>query len=182
MIITCTFLHRMRNVSDKRCRENQNTHFIFNKFLPRKSCLLWDNVEKYCRVGDVTKDNITRRMHFAWWIPKGTNTHSECVILITFPLHPWLHEISPVLRYTYFVCLVVVDFSKRLLYSRGKKDFWACTPFQLCGWDRLILTNSTWVIRMLPFWSLVNFNWYKANITQETLYTSLLLVTVYCHG
>jgi len=23
-----------------------------------------------------------RRMHFACWIPKGTNTHSECVIRI----------------------------------------------------------------------------------------------------
>jgi hypothetical protein len=26
---------RMRNVSYKICRENQNTHFVFNKFLPR---------------------------------------------------------------------------------------------------------------------------------------------------
>ena len=32
-------LLRMRNVSDKSCRENQNTCFVLNNFL-RKSCLL----------------------------------------------------------------------------------------------------------------------------------------------
>jgi len=25
----------MRNVSDKRCRENQNTHFMLNNFFPK---------------------------------------------------------------------------------------------------------------------------------------------------
>jgi len=38
-------LHVMRHISDKNCRENQNTHFMFNNFF-RKSCWLWDNVEK----------------------------------------------------------------------------------------------------------------------------------------
>ena len=28
-IISCSFLHRMRNGSDKNCTENENTHFIF---------------------------------------------------------------------------------------------------------------------------------------------------------
>ena len=50
------------------------THFVFNNFF-KKSCLLWDNVEKYCRVGQVTDDNIFRRMRFACWITKATNTH-----------------------------------------------------------------------------------------------------------
>jgi hypothetical protein len=30
-IISHSVLLRMRNVSDKSCRENQNTHFVFNK-------------------------------------------------------------------------------------------------------------------------------------------------------
>jgi len=35
----------MKNIRDKNCRENQNTHFVFsNVFL--KSCRLWDNVGK----------------------------------------------------------------------------------------------------------------------------------------
>ena len=38
----------MRNILDKSCRENQNTPFIFS-YLFRKSCCLWDNVEKYVR-------------------------------------------------------------------------------------------------------------------------------------
>jgi len=36
-------LLRMRNVLDKSCRENQNTHFMFNDFY-WKSRRLWDNV------------------------------------------------------------------------------------------------------------------------------------------
>jgi hypothetical protein len=30
-------------------------------------------------------------MHIACWIPKSTNTHSEYVILIVFPIQRWLH-------------------------------------------------------------------------------------------
>ena len=33
-----------------------------------------------------------------------TNTHSEYVIFITFPLQQWLRECASVLRYTYFIC------------------------------------------------------------------------------
>ena len=47
------------------------------------------------------------RMRIACWIPKTTNTHSECVILIAFPLQQWLHN-SPhcyVIRTLY--CIVV---------------------------------------------------------------------------
>jgi len=32
LVISHSFLSRMRNVSDKTCRENQNPHFIFNNF------------------------------------------------------------------------------------------------------------------------------------------------------
>jgi len=41
--------------------KNQNTHFMFNKSLP-KSRRLWDNVEKYISAGQAT-DNIIWRMH-----------------------------------------------------------------------------------------------------------------------
>jgi len=33
-----------------------------------------------------------RRMRFPCWILKATNTHSQYVILIAFPLQQWLHE------------------------------------------------------------------------------------------
>jgi len=31
-------------------------------------------------------------MRIAYWLLKATNAHSECVILIAFPLQLWLHE------------------------------------------------------------------------------------------
>jgi hypothetical protein len=43
------------------------------------------------------------RMCIACWIPKATNTHFECVILIAFPLQQWLLECISVLSYTYIV-------------------------------------------------------------------------------
>jgi len=72
---------------------------MFNNFF-RKSCHLWDNVEKCCRAGQVTDDNITRCVHIACWLPKATNTHSEYVTLFAFPLQQWLYERSSMLRYT----------------------------------------------------------------------------------
>jgi hypothetical protein len=46
------------------------------------------------------------RTRFACWVPKATNTHSECVIFMAFPLQQWLHERSSTLRYTYVAGLV----------------------------------------------------------------------------
>jgi len=46
VIISPWILVIMRNVSDKICGENQNTYFMFNDFPSRKSCRLWDRVEK----------------------------------------------------------------------------------------------------------------------------------------
>jgi hypothetical protein len=39
-------------------------------------------VEKYGRAGQATDDNIIRRMLFACWITKATDTHSEYEILL----------------------------------------------------------------------------------------------------
>jgi len=44
-------------------------------------------------------------MRIACWIPKATNTHSEYVILITFPQQQWLHESASMLCYTYIARL-----------------------------------------------------------------------------
>jgi hypothetical protein len=54
---------------------------------------------------------IMWRMCIAWWIPNATNTHSEYVILIAFPLQQWLHEHACMLRYTYIACDVCVTLS-----------------------------------------------------------------------
>ena len=41
------------------------------------------------------------RMRIACWIPKATNTHSEYVTLIAFPLQQWLHLHATVLSCNY---------------------------------------------------------------------------------
>jgi hypothetical protein len=43
---------------------------------------LGDNVEKYCRGGQATEDNMAHA--HSMWIPKATNTPSEYVIFIAF--------------------------------------------------------------------------------------------------
>jgi hypothetical protein len=58
---------RMRNVSDRICRGNRSTHFMFSNFFFRVSCRLWDNVQKYGRARQTTNDNIIWRMRFACW-------------------------------------------------------------------------------------------------------------------
>jgi len=52
------------------------------------------------------------RMLIAFWIPEATSTHSECEILIAFPLQQWLHDAPHVLRYMYVACLVAVDLAR----------------------------------------------------------------------
>jgi hypothetical protein len=43
----------------------------------------------------------TWRMRIACWIPKATNTHSECIIVVACPQQQLLHERASMLRYTY---------------------------------------------------------------------------------
>jgi len=55
-IISCSFLLRMRSISDKSCRKSRNEHFMVNNVFLIKSCLLSDTVEKCCRSGQATGD------------------------------------------------------------------------------------------------------------------------------
>jgi hypothetical protein len=82
----------MRNVSDKSCRENQNTHFVFSNFfcLPENRAVYEVTWKNKGRAGH--NDNIIRRMRIACCTPKAKNTHSEHVILNVFPLQQRLHE------------------------------------------------------------------------------------------
>ena len=49
------------------------------------------------------------RMHIVFWVPKATNTHSEYVILIDFPLQQWFHNCASVFPYTYIAILFNFD-------------------------------------------------------------------------
>jgi len=77
---------------NEKCFRQKSKHtFLVQYFLFRKSCRLWDNVEKYGTARQGT-DDIIWRMRIACWIPKTTNTLSEYVIFIAFLLQQLLHE------------------------------------------------------------------------------------------
>ena len=51
LITSHSVLLRMRNVSDKSCRENQNTHFMFNNFFLKNHAvfeIMWKSVVEPC--------------------------------------------------------------------------------------------------------------------------------------
>jgi len=85
LIISRLILPIMRNVSDKSCRENQNTHFVFSNYFFSENRavyeVMWKNM---ATVGQATDDNIVWRMRIAYSITKATNTHSAYVIHIAF--------------------------------------------------------------------------------------------------
>ena len=58
------------------------------------------------RVGEATHDSM--HMRIVCWISKATNTQSEYVMLVAFPLQKLLHERPSLLRYMYIACIVVV--------------------------------------------------------------------------
>jgi hypothetical protein len=58
-------------------------------------------------VYEITRNNAVKsdrlqmttwRVRIACWIPKATYTHSECVILMVFPLQQWLHKRASMLH------------------------------------------------------------------------------------
>ena len=82
MIISCSALRRMRNVSGKRCRRNQNTLSVYRA--------LCDTMHKM-----VQPDRPHMTTYYgAYTLHAGylrLQTHSEHVILIPFPLQQWLY-------------------------------------------------------------------------------------------
>jgi hypothetical protein len=77
MIISRWMLLGMRNVARIICRKIK-TYILYSiSPPPRKSCNLWDNVEKCGTARQATYDNIIQRTCIAWWIIKATDSHSE---------------------------------------------------------------------------------------------------------
>jgi len=58
---------------------------------------------------EATVMNIIRRMRIACWTAKATDTRSEYVIRIDFPLQQSLRDRSSMLPYTYTVYLQPLD-------------------------------------------------------------------------
>jgi hypothetical protein len=77
---------------DAKAIEKIKTHILCPVTFFLKSRLYevtWKNTEERGRA------HVTIwRMRLAWWIPKATNTHSGCVLLIVFPPQQRLHELT----------------------------------------------------------------------------------------
>ena len=68
----------MINVSDKSCRENQNTHFVFSNFFSKDRAVYEIICENMVERG---RPQMTIwRMSSAYWIPMAIDTHLEYVI------------------------------------------------------------------------------------------------------
>jgi hypothetical protein len=132
------------------------THILCSVAFFRKSCRLWDNVEKYGTAGQATDDNIIRRMRFACWITKTTDTrararahththththtlslslsHTEYVILIAFPRQQGLRERASML------CLYVHCLSCLLLllstFYKPFTEIYTWAPSEECCFQR----------------------------------------------
>jgi hypothetical protein len=79
LIISCSILLRISNVSYKSCTENQNTHFIFSIFF---FFFFAENRAGYERllknIVEPDRPQMTIwPMRISHWVPKVTNTHSR---------------------------------------------------------------------------------------------------------
>ena len=92
MIISRRILRRMRDVSDKIVEEIKTRFLCSITFISGNRAVYEIMWKKYDSGRQATDDNITRRMRFACWITKATDTHPERVILVASPLHQWFRE------------------------------------------------------------------------------------------
>ena len=147
MMISRPFLFRMRNVSDKRCIENHNTHFTWNNSPLSKSLavykIMWKNIKSQtCR-----RWQYKNGMRFACWIAKATDTHSEYVILIAFLRQQYFAEASQFLRcaYTAFI-IYVLSYSFCAFFGQSVVIKWWHIALQVgMKFDIRIDTRSFWV-------------------------------------
>ena len=82
------------------------THFIVKKYSVENCAfyeIMWENI-----VQPDTPQMTTWLMRIVCWISEATNTHSQYVIPIDFPLQHWLHKCASMLRYTHIACVVVI--------------------------------------------------------------------------
>ena len=70
----------MRNVSNRRCAENQNRQLPF--FCLANQTVIEGMCENIVVAG--SPQTTIRRMRTAYWIPKATDIHSEYAIFIAF--------------------------------------------------------------------------------------------------
>ena len=123
--------------------------------------IMWKNVVERGRLQETIW-----RMRIACWMPKATDTHSQYVILIAFPLQQWLHKLALMLRYTlYIASLVLSSLSRQTMQQWHEKlqayvafiqilhiyiyiYIYVCVCVCVCVWGE--------IINIKPHWNAVN--------------------------
>jgi hypothetical protein len=86
----------------KFCRGNQDTHFVFSNFFFSENRAVYEIIWKGVIQPERPQMTIWRT-RIAYWVPKATDTHSQYVTLIVFPLQQWLHESALILTVEYIL-------------------------------------------------------------------------------
>ena len=88
-------LFGLRFVSIKCCRGNQNIHFMINTIIFRKSCLLWDNVDKCCAAvqanerGGTVVEVLCYKSEGRWFDPSLYQWIFHWHKILSIALCPW---------------------------------------------------------------------------------------------
>jgi hypothetical protein len=97
MIVTRSISPKLRNVPEKIADKSKHTFYVsapFNENRPVYEIML----TIYGATRHATGEDIIRRMLFAYWVTKATDTHAEYVILIAVALQPLLRKLVSLLR------------------------------------------------------------------------------------
>jgi hypothetical protein len=137
------------NIADKSFTENTQKHIICTTTLFfRKTCRLWERVEKYFTAGWATYDK--RRMRISCWIPTATNPLSEYLILIAFPRQQWSQERASVSRYAACTLLVLLNLIVCLkITTEVTKSLWFCKVFMSSSKFPIIMEDKImWLVHV----------------------------------
>ena len=119
--ISRSVLLRINNVSDKICRENQNTQVRFSNFFFSENLVVCEIMWKNMLQPDGPQMTVIRRRRTTCRITKATDMHSEYVIRVAFPLQQWSHERASVSFYTCIACLFFLGGGSYIQYSSSKQ-------------------------------------------------------------
>jgi hypothetical protein len=105
-IIALSFLFRMKNISDKSCRETRNTYFVISSFL------FFSKILPFLRLcGKILYSEAGHRWQYgSCALYAGylrLKIHTGCVKLFAFPLQQWSQERASMLRCTQTVFFII---------------------------------------------------------------------------
>ena len=166
----------MKNVLDKSCRENKNTHLRFNNVFPKIAPFM-----RQCRkIWWRPKDHMTSQYgsyviikaiytyahahtHAPGYPHARTHNHAhtnQYVIPIAFPQQQWFRERASVLGYTYIASIVLLYYLlvgwgtctliKQFPRSRSDKDYpvTSCSAFQQkVVWELFVIKKIRTVLK-----------------------------------